>query len=183
MAAPFPGSVLGKRDRAALETLYGTGIRRGECVRLDLTDLDLGQGVLLVRDGKGRKDRFVPVAGRAALALDLYLRERPALVSDPREGALFLSRFGRRLGKVGLAALVARHALAARVSAHPHALRHACATHLLKGGADVRHVQELLGHKSLQTTALYTRVGVEDLRQVLARCHPRERTPARTRRR
>jgi integrase/recombinase XerD len=186
MAAPFPGSAVGLRDRAALETLYGTAIRAGECRRLDLADLDLGQGTLLIRDGKGRKDRMVPIAGRALLALDVYLREaRPELSKNPREGALFLTRFGTRLGRTMLDIIVWKHGKAAgiprRISSH--VLRHSCATHLLKGGADVRHVQELLGHKSLQSTQLYTRVGVEDLRAVLARAHPRERSRRKRRRR
>ena len=179
MAAPFPGSVVGLRDRAVLETLYGTALRAGECRRLDLSDLDLGQGTILVRDGKGRKDRVVPVAGRGVLALDTYLRDaRPELAKNPREGALFLTRFGTRVSRTMLDLIVRKHGQAAgiprRISSH--LLRHSCATHLLKGGADVRHVQELLGHKSLQSTQLYTRVGVEDLRAVLARAHPRERS-------
>ena len=182
MAAPFQGSLVGLRDRAILETLYGTAIRAGECRRLDLSDLDLGQGILLVRDGKGRKDRVVPVTGRAVLAVDLYLRDaRPDLVKNPREAALFLTRFGTRVGKSMLDVIVRKHGRAARIprGVSPHVLRHSCATHLLKGGADVRHIQEILGHKSLQSTQLYTRVGVEDLRQVLARAHPRERSWAR----
>jgi integrase/recombinase XerD len=173
VAAPFPGSVIGKRDRAILELLYGAGIRLGEAVRTDVSDLDLGEGVLLVRSGKGRKDRVVPVEGRAALALSTYLADaRPELVKRV-EAALFLSRDGARLSKVGLQAMVKRHGQAIGVRVSPHVLRHTCATHLLRGGADIRHVQELLGHRSLQTTALYTRVAIEDLRQVLARAHPR----------
>jgi integrase/recombinase XerD len=178
MHAPSPLSALGRRDRAILETLYGTGIRRGECCRLDLMDLDLSEATLLVRNGKGRKDRLVPVPGRAALALDLYLREtRPDLVRDSREMALFLSREGRRLHPTSLNLLVCKHGRAARIPVRPsvHGLRHACATHLLAGGADVRHVQQLLGHRSLETTAVYTKVDVKDLRTVLARAHPRER--------
>jgi integrase/recombinase XerD len=173
VAAPFPGSWIGKRDRAILELLYGAGIRLGEAVRADVSDLDLHEGVLLVRSGKGRKDRVVPVEGRAAIALGTYLAEaRPELVKRV-EAALFLSRHGGRLSLVGLRAIVKRHGQAIGVHISPHTLRHTCATHLLRGGADIRHVQELLGHRSLQTTALYTRVGVDDLRQVLARAHPR----------
>ena len=182
MVAPFPGSLVGIRDRAILETLYGTAIRAGECRRLDLTDLDLHQGILLVRDGKGRKDRVVPVTGRAVLSIDLYLRDlRPDLVKNPREGALFLTKYGTRVCKSMLDLIVRRYGKAAGISrpVSPHVLRHSCATHLLKGGADIRHVQEILGHKSLQSTQLYTRVGIEDLREVLARSHPRERTWAR----
>lgn len=173
MAAPFPGTVVGKRDRAILETLYGTGIRLGECLRVDVSDLDLVDRTLLVRNGKGRKDRRVPVGGRAALALDTYMTARGQLVraGDP---ALFLSRYGRRFSHAGLRAVITRHGRVVGLRLTPHALRHTCATHLLRGGADIRHVQELLGHRNLTTTALYTRVDVKDLRDVLARCHPRE---------
>lgn len=177
MAAPSR-SVLGRRDRAVLEVLYGCGLRRGECLRLDLVDLDLGQQLVLVRNGKGKRDRLVPLTGQAAQALDLYLQEsRPELLEDLREDALFLSKYGRRMGRTCLYLLLAKHARAARLrgAVYPHALRHSYATHLLKGRASVRHVQELLGHQSLQSTAVYTRVSVEDLREVLARCHPRER--------
>jgi integrase/recombinase XerD len=178
MTAPFPYSPVGMRDRALLETLYGTGIRRSECLRLDVGDLDLGRGSILVRDGKGRRDRVVPVPGRAASALDVYLRDvRPLFHKNPRETALFLTCFGTRPGKSILDLIVRQHGRAARIARpiSPHALRHACATHLLQGGASVRHVQELLGHKSLQTTAIYTRVALRDLAQILARAHPRER--------
>ncbi|MCU0293266.1 MAG: tyrosine-type recombinase/integrase [Thermoanaerobaculaceae bacterium] len=182
MAAPFPGSVLGKRDRAILELLYGTGLRSAECRRLDLADVQLCEGTLLVRDGKGRKDRLVPLRGRAAAALDLYLREsRPELVTDSREAALFVSARGARLGSAGLGILVRRHGRAAKLPmpVSPHVLRHTCATHLLKGGADVRHVQQLLGHRRLDTTALYTRVDISDLQAVVRRAHPREREVSR----
>lgn len=173
VAAPFPGSPIGKRDRAILELLYGTGIRLGEAARADVPDLDLRRRVLLVRSGKGKKDRVVPVPGRAAIALDTYLAQaRPALVRRA-DAALFLSRHGGRLSLVGLRVIVKRHGRAIGVPLTPHALRHTCATHLLRGGADIRHVQELLGHRCLSTTALYTRVAIEDLRQLIARAHPR----------
>ncbi len=175
VAAPFPGSRIGKRDRAILETLYGTGIRLGEAVRADVSDLDLREGVLLVRNGKGKKDRVVPVEGRAALALDTYLTESRSELLKRVDSALFISRHGGRLSMVGLQAMVQTHGQAIGVRVSPHLLRHTCATHLLRGGADIRHVQELLGHRSLVTTALYTRVAIEDLRQVLARAHPRGR--------
>jgi integrase/recombinase XerD len=181
MNAPSRGDVSGQRDRAVLEVLYGTGLRRGECLRLDITDLDLGQELLLVRSGKGKKDRMVPLTAQAASALDRYLREsRPELVKDAREGALFLSKYGRRMSPTCLYMLVRKHAAAARLRGviFPHVLRHSYATHLLKGKASIRHVQELLGHRSLQATAVYTKVGVEDLREVLSRCHPRERARA-----
>jgi len=173
---PHRGLVLRQRDQAILETLYGTGLRRCECLRLDVRDLNLAAGTLLVRNGKGRKDRVVPIPLRALMALDLYLQEaRPRLLEEPREEAVFLSHKGKRLGVTGLRGLLLRHARAAGI-ARPlsvHSLRHAYATHLLRRGADVRHIQELLGHRAIETTELYTRVGVEDLRQVLRRSHPR----------
>ena len=172
------GSRVERRDRAILELLYGTGIRRGECLRLDLMDLDLAEAALFIRDGKERKDRLVPVPGRARQALDVYLTGvRPELMKDPGEGALFLTTRGTRVSQSLLDLVVRRRARAAGLPrpVSPHVLRHSCATHLLRGGAGVRQVQELLGRRSLQTTALYTRVEVEDLRAVIRRCHPRER--------
>lgn len=178
MAAPHPSTRTGERDRALLEVLYGSGLRASECRRLDLGDLDLGRMTLLVRDGKGRKDRFVPLTGRAARALDIYLREaRPDAAKNAREPALFLSKYGRRLSSTQLRTTVVAHAQSARIPRRvsPHALRHACATHLLEGGADVRHVQAILGHRRLETTALYTEVQGLSLAKVIERSHPRAR--------
>ena len=175
---PSALSAVGQRNRALLETLYGTGVRLSECVRLDLTDLDLGEGTLLVRCGKGRKDRLLPLPGRAAAALDLYLRDsRPRLVRGAAEPALFVSRDGRRLKPISVQFVVWWHAKRAgiRTRIGPHTLRHACATQLLQGGADVRHIQELLGHERLETTVVYTRVEIADLKDALARAHPRQR--------
>jgi integrase/recombinase XerD len=174
---PSPSSKVGRRDRAILELLYGTGLRRSECARLDVADLDLHGGTLLVRNGKGRRDRVVPVPERAARALDVYLREaRPLLLRRAAEPALFLTAWwGRRLSIAALVQILQRHARAAGIArVHLHALRHTCATHLLRGGADIRHVQEILGHRWIKTTALYTRVDLSDLRRVFARAHPRE---------
>jgi len=179
VAAPSSWTPLGKRDRAILETLYGCALRVSECERLDLTDLDLAKGEILVRNGKGRKDRVVPVVGRAVAALELHLTEaRPELVRDPRERALFLTRHGRRLGIQVIQNLVRNHARAAgiEIRVSPHTLRHGCATHLLQGGADIRHVQKLLGHASVETTAIYTNVAPTDLARVMAKTHPREKT-------
>lgn len=179
VSAPDAFTVRGKRDRAILELLYGTAIRVGECERLDVRDLDLAREQIFIRDGKGRKDRVVPVMGRAAAALDAYLREsRPELLRDPREPALFLTTWGRRLTVQRVQDLVRSHARAAGLDLRvtPHTLRHGCATHLLQNGADVRHVQKLLGHASVQTTAIYTKVTTTDLARVVARAHPRERT-------
>ena len=178
VAHPSPFTLRGKRNRAILELLYGTGIRVSECERLDVRDLDLAQGHVLIRDGKGKKDRVVPVVGRAVEALDRYLHEaRPELLKEPRESALFLTRRGTRVSVKNIQYLVRMNAQAAGIPAPvtPHGLRHGCATHLLQGGADVRHVQQLLGHKSLDTTAIYTHVQPGDLAQAVAKAHPRER--------
>jgi integrase/recombinase XerD len=183
--APSPFTPVGKRDRALLELLYGTGLRVGECARLELRDVDLGKSTLFVRQGKGKKDRVVPFAGQAAAALDLYLREgRPAFTRSARQQALFLSSTsGKAMASGSMQLVVREHARAAglKVPVTPHVLRHTYATHLIQGGADVRHVQKLLGHACLQSTTIYTCVFPKDLAQVVEKSHPREN--ARTRRR
>ena len=185
MNAPPAHTKLGQRDRAILELFYGTGLRRGEAVRLDVTDVDLAQGRLVIRNGKGRKDRFVPLTGQAAAALDLYLREvRPLLEGEHPETALFLCIKGKRLAVHMYRLCVSKYARKAgiKIPVSAHSLRHACATHLVKGGADVRHVQEILGHKRLDTTEVYTRVAITDLKAVIARSHPRRGSGKRPRR-
>lgn len=186
LAHPDPHTPRGQRSRAVLELLYGVGLRVGECERLDLADVQLGQGVLIIREGKGRKDRLVPLVGRAAEAVDRYLGEaRPRLLRDPHDAALFLTRHGTRLRVKAIQRLVHLHAQRAAIPhpLSPHDLRHACATHLLQGGADIRHIQQLLGHASLATTAIYTRVTPVDLQAAIARAHPRDQNPSRPRRR
>ena len=183
MAAPWPGAPIGVRDRALLELLYGTGLRLGEAVRADVTDVDLARGVLIVRGGKGRVDRVVPLGGRAAAALDRYLTASRPTLDTGVAGALFLTRDGGPLGAAGMRVRIQAAARQLGLRLTPHSLRHACATHLLRGGADVRHVQALLGHHRLTTTALYTHVAITDLSAVVARCHPRERPRGRRRRR
>jgi integrase/recombinase XerD len=180
VAAPSAATPTGKRNRAILELLYGTGIRVTECARLEVRDVDLAKGTLFVRLGKGRKDRVVPVLGRAAAALSLYLREaRPDLVRDTTQQALFLSKVsGGALSAGAIELLVRASAKAAGIPVRisPHTLRHSFATHLIQGGADVRHIQELLGHSSLSSTTIYTRVAAADLHGVIRKSHPRERT-------
>jgi integrase/recombinase XerD len=178
VANPDSSTARGKRDRAVLELLYGTAIRVGECERLDVRDLDRSRGLLHIRQGKGRKDRVVPVVGQAQAALETYVDEaRPELQRDPHEQALFLTAWGRRLNVHRIQDLVRMNAKAAGLDIRvtPHTLRHGCATHLLQGGANVREVQQLLGHSSVQTTAIYTKVAPDELARVMARTHPRER--------
>jgi len=184
---PSSFTPVGKRDRALIELLYGTGLRVSECARLELRDVDLGKGTLFVRQGKGKKDRVVPFAGQAAAALDLYLREgRPAFTKSAREQALFLSSTsGKAMGSGTIQLVVREHARAAglKVPVTPHILRHTYATHLIQGGADVRHVQKLLGHSCLQSTTIYTRVFPKDLAKMVEKAHPRERPYNRRRKR
>ena len=167
------------RDRALLEVLYGTGARISEAVGLDVDDLDLDAASVLLR-GKGSKQRIVPVGRPAVSAVEAYLvRGRPALAAaGTGTPALFLNARGGRLTRQSawsiLAAAVQRSGVTAEVS--PHTLRHSYATHLLDGGADVRVVQELLGHASVTTTQIYTLVTVDRLREVYAVAHPRARS-------
>jgi integrase/recombinase XerC/integrase/recombinase XerD len=169
------GTPLQLRDRAMLELAYSCGLRCEEIVNLDLGALEYETEQLRVL-GKGSKERLLPVGEPAQRAVERYLeRGRHALASEPRERALFLSKSGRRLSnsdvtrRLGL--WVREAALAAGVS--PHALRHSFATHLLEGGADLRTIQELLGHASISTTQVYTRVDAARLRDVYAATHPR----------
>jgi integrase/recombinase XerC len=168
----------GLRDRAVLEVLYGSGVRVAELCGLDLCDLDLASGFVRVT-GKGRKERRVPLSEPAVRSLSAYLvRARPsflALADPPSEvDALWLNRRGRRLSPRSVRALVARYQIGhASRRATPHSLRHSFATHLLDGGADLRVVQELLGHESLATTQIYTHVSTERLRTVYEQSHPR----------
>jgi integrase/recombinase XerD len=176
LTTPDPQTRLGRRDRAALETLYATGCRASEVAGLRPVDLDLHAGLARCV-GKGNKERQVPLGSRAIDALGAYLqRDRPALVARrPETTTVFVSKSGRPLSRVALWTTVKRHALAAGLHADvsPHTLRHSFATHLLAGGADLRVVQEMLGHASIATTQVYTRVELSRLRQVHARFHPR----------
>ena len=167
----------GVRDRALFELLYGSGLRVSELCSLDVDDLDLAAGAVTVT-GKGRKERRVPFGKPAARALSVYLlHARPALLARheaPEVAALFLNQRGRRLGPRSVRALMTKYLAAeGRQEASPHDLRHSFATHMLDGGADLRVVQELLGHESLATTQIYTHVSTERLRAVYEQSHPR----------
>ena len=175
--APPPGSPTGVRDRAILELLYGAGLRVSELTGLDVDDVDLEEGAVRVL-GKGSKERDVPIGRMARDAVGAYLRtSRPALATARSRGALFLNTRGGRLTRQSCARLLAEHARAAGVrrTVTPHDLRHSFATHLLEGGADVRVVQELLGHASVATTQIYTLVTTEHLRATYDMAHPRAR--------
>jgi len=168
-------SPLGLRDLAILELLYATGVRVGELVALDLDDLDRSRHVLRVL-GKGRKERTVPYGQPAARAVDAWLsRGRPQLVAPGAGAALFLGARGGRIDQRAVRTLVHRRIadVPGAPDIGPHGLRHTAATHLLEGGADLRSVQELLGHASLATTQLYTHVSTDRLRQAYRQAHPR----------
>jgi integrase/recombinase XerD len=180
LESPSALTRLGRRDRAALETLYATGCRVSEVAGLRPVDLDLTVGTARCI-GKGNKQRRVPLGSHAIQALSLYLeRDRPALIArKPETTAVFVSKSGRPLSRIALWQIVKRHAQAAGLHADvsPHTLRHSFATHLLAGGADLRVVQEMLGHASIATTQIYTRVELSRLREVHARFHPRSAGP------
>ena len=181
IAAVVGNDPVARRDRAMLEVLYGAGLRISELVRLSLPDLDVGRGVLRAT-GKGAKERLVPVAGMAQEALAAWLgpagRDRLAPERWARRGdadAVFLNARGGRLSRQGAWGIVRRYGDRAGVGDRltPHVLRHSCATHMLDHGADIRVVQELLGHASLSTTQVYTMVSTERLRRVYQAAHPR----------
>lgn len=172
----FPRTPSGLRDRAILETLYGCGLRASELCGLDLRSVVLDEALLRVH-GKGEKERVVPVMGTAAAALSAYLEQgRGELVGRRPTQAVFLNVRGGRLSRQSVHAIVERYGRVAGIEGlHPHTLRHSYATHLLEGGADLRAVQELLGHANIATTQLYTHVDRSHIRRVYLAAHPRAR--------
>jgi integrase/recombinase XerD len=172
---------LGLRDRAMLETLYSTGMRRAELTNLRADDLDLNRGTVFVRQGKGAKDRVVPIGERACRWVERYLFQvRPDLVDVDDDGTLFLAKHGQGMQAKQLSVIVrsaiGRANLERFADTHPnaacHLLRHACATHMLENGADIRYIQALLGHADLSTTEVYTRVSIQQLKAVHEKTHP-----------
>jgi site-specific recombinase XerD len=168
----------GWRDRAMLEMLYSTGIRAAELLGLNITDVDFTSETARVF-GKGQKERLVPIGKTALRLLESYLRGvRPFLVRDPKEPALFLNRRGQRLPYHTLLRQVHIHAgrvKAVDVTVTPHTFRRSCTTEMIRGGANLYHVKDLLGHETLDTLRHYVKLNVDDLRKTQARCHPRER--------
>lgn len=176
LGAPPVQSALGLRDRAMLEVLYATGLRVSELVDLGVLDLSLSDGVVRVVQGKGGKDRLVPLGAEAAHWLDRYLKEsRPVLLGPRASPALFVTGRGQAMTRQSFWLLVKKYAVLAGVHAplSPHVLRHAFATHLLNHGADLRVVQLLLGHADISTTQIYTHVARERLKILHAQHHPR----------
>lgn len=178
LETPSGSDPLSLRDRAILEVLYSTGIRNAELRGLTLFDVDMPGHQLRVRHAKGNKERIVPLGGVASRHLERYLREgRPSLVKGPDQNLLFISRHGKQIHPSNLIWIVKKYIGKAKIGKDitPHCFRHTCASHMLKGKADLRHIQEILGHASVQTTQIYTKVELSDLKEVHRRCHPRER--------
>jgi integrase/recombinase XerD len=178
LEAPEGDDPLTVRDRAILEVLYGTGIRNTELRCLTIFDADLGNGQLRIRDGKGKKERIVPLGEWAVHYLERYIKEaRPALVRDSSQTLLFVSKNGRHITAANLIWMVKKYTTRASLKkcVTPHCFRHSCASHMLRNKADLRHIQEMLGHASVQTTQIYTKVELSQLKEVHARCHPRKK--------
>lgn len=166
---------LGIRDRAILETFYSTGMRRLELVSLKLYDLDAERGTVMVRLGKGRKDRMIPIGERALGWIEKYLADvRPSLVVEPDDGTLFLTFRGEPFSGMGMSSLVREYVEAADIGKKGacHLFRHTMATLMLEGGADIRFIQAMLGHADLSTTQIYTQVSIRKLKEIHTATHP-----------
>jgi integrase/recombinase XerD len=169
-----PANAQGLRDRAMLETLYSTGMRRMELPGLALYDVDLTRRLVFVREGKGRRDRVIPIGERACAWVEKYVTEARPLLIVANPEALFVSDYGEPITPEFLAAKVKRYMQFAGIDkpGATHLFRHACATHMLENGADTRFIQALLGHADLATTQIYTHVSIEKLKEIHAATHP-----------
>ncbi|MGH7994905.1 MAG: tyrosine-type recombinase/integrase [Opitutaceae bacterium] len=180
--AADPSTVLGYRDRMILETLYATGIRKTELLNLTVADVNFEEEVLRINGGKGARDRVVPLTRVAAAGLETYIKAvRPQLLGERKSESLFPSPRRGGLSDTTLGYLVEKYARKANVKKHvtPHLWRHSCATHLLQNRANLRHVQEILGHRSLATTERYLHLTITELKEAHRRFHPREKDVAR----
>ncbi|MBP8297717.1 MAG: site-specific tyrosine recombinase XerC [Burkholderiales bacterium] len=170
-----PATLMGIRNRAMMEVFYSTGIRRQEMIGLKLYDVDTERGTLMVRQGKGAKDRFIPIGSRACAWVDKYLVEvRPEIVAGFDDQTLFLDDFGRPMDVRFLGDLMRRHVEAGGITTPGacHVFRHAMATHMLENGADIRFIQAMLGHANLETTQIYTQVSMTKLKEIHTATHP-----------
>lgn len=175
MMQPDTRELLGLRDRAILETFYSTGMRRKELACLSVYDLDQERRTVLIRKGKGNKQRIVPIGERALMWIRKYLDEvRPQLVLEPDDGSLFVSHFGEAFTLARISQIVRGYVVASSVGkvGAAHALRHAMATAMLEGGADIRFIAAMLGHVDIATTQIYTQVGIRQLQRVHEMTHP-----------
>jgi len=175
--APDTHTNRGYRNRVIVEILYDTAIRRSEVSNIQLNDLDLDAGFIKIK-GKGNKERVVPVSQRVCgLVKNYILSVRPCFAKDKDEDYLFLNRWGKKMDPNGIWAVVKRCSSLSKIKKNisTHTLRHTCATHMLKNGAPIRHLQEMLGHESLESTQIYTHVTINDLKEVHKKYHPSER--------
>jgi integrase/recombinase XerD len=175
LESPDTGTIAGLRDKAMLELLYATGIRVSELVALNLSDVNLNMGFLKCY-GKGSKERIIPLGSVALKFLsDFVMRSRSQMLRDQAEESLFLNHHGQRLSRQGFWKIIKKYAQEARIDKEitPHTLRHSFATHLLENGADLRAVQEMLGHADISTTQIYTHLTKSRLKEVYAKAHPR----------
>lgn len=178
MHAPDTSSVIGYRDRTILEILYSSGIRKAELNNLKLNDVDYQDGFLRIIEGKGKKDRIVPIGRIACRYLENYIKSvRPELIKDPYNNYLFLSLKGNRISKNVIWEMIKKYAKKAKIrkNVSTHTFRHTCATAMLKNKADLNIIRKLLGHESLNTTQIYTFLSITDLKDVHKKCHPREK--------
>ena len=169
----------GYRNRVILEILYDTAIRRSEIAGIKINSLDLNSGFILVH-GKGDKDRVVPLSQRVCRLVENYIvMVRPEYLQKKDTGYLILNRWGQKMDPNGIWAVVKRctHLAGIKKNVSTHTFRHSCATHMLKNGAPIRHLQEMLGHESLESTQIYTRVTINDLKEIHAKYHPGEQAP------
>lgn len=174
---PDLSTATGYRNRVILEVLYATAIRREETANIQLQDIDTDSGYLMIRQGKGRKDRVVPIGASVCKLIETYLTGiRPDWRNAENDHHLFLNRWGQRMQPMAIWCVVKKYARAAKLKkpVTTHTLRHSCATHMLHNGAPIRHLQEMLGHVSLETTQVYTRMTINELKKIHRRYHPSE---------
>jgi len=167
--------MIGIRDRSILETLYSTGMRRAELINLELYDVDADRGVVIIRQGKGKKDRVIPIGERALGWVKRYLADvRPQLVVDPTDTTIYLTQYGTKFSPTSLSLLVKDYVDRAKIGKKGscHMFRHSMATSMLENGADLRFIQAMLGHANLNTTQIYTQVGIKKLQQIHEATHP-----------
>ena len=178
LACPDTSTLLGARDRAILETIYSAGLRIGELVAMNIEDFDEFSETLRIR-GKGKKERLAPLGSMAVQAIETYSAKRAAAFGVIRRGPIFVNKLGRRLSQRSIRRKLDKYLQQAGIDVHvsPHALRHSFATHMLNAGADLRSVQELLGHSSLSTTQIYTHLTTARLKEVYDRAHPLSAKP------
>ena len=171
---PDLNNLLGFRDRVIIEIFYSTGVRCNELVGINISDCHLTEGRIFIQNGKGNKQRWVPVGKIVCGIIREYLKTiRPALIKDKKHDALIIGKWGNRIGTGGVHWIISKYLKQLGIKSDCHGLRHTCATHLLRGKANIRVIQEILGHSSLNSTQIYTRVDIRDMSRAIEKAHPR----------